>query len=164
MTATKPTRKDIAEFYRLGLLVGLCEPSSVALWADSIVAAEQSPHIAFIELCCGGSQPASAVQTLLADVPGQVTDGLPAHMLLGHASRLVTSRSFTPEQLMRRLYGISSLETFPERIYDELVRFDDEYSLARDGAYGTLAEADHDFSTFLADYDSYAPNTSTGNA
>ena len=85
-------------------------------------------------------------------------------MLLGHASRLLAAYSFTPEQLLLRLYGIASLETFPERIYYELVRLEDEYSLARDGVYGTLTEFAQDTSTFLTEYETYAPDNSTGNA
>jgi len=117
MTATQPTRKDMAEFFRLGLLAGRCEPPAVARWEDSIVAVESSPHIAFIELCIAASQPASSVQTLLDDVPGQATPELPARMLLGFSSRLAASHTFTSEQLLLRLYGIASLETFPERIF-----------------------------------------------
>jgi hypothetical protein len=164
MTATQPTRKDTAEFFRLSLLAGLCEPSSVARWADSIVAAERSPHIAFIELCIAASQPASSVQTLLDDVPGQATPELPVRMLLGYSSRLVSARAFTPEQLLLRLYGIASLETFPERIYFQLVTLEDDYSLVRDGVYGTLAEVTQDITTFLNEYEQYAPDNSTGMA
>jgi hypothetical protein len=154
----------MAEFFRLSLLAGLCEPSTVARWADSIVAAEPSPHIAFIELCIAGSQSASSVQTLLDDVPGHATPDFSVQMLLGHASRLVTAHVFTPEQLLLRLYHMASLETFPDSIYYELSAFEDELSLARDGVYGTVSEVAQDFTTFLATYDSYAPNTSTGNA
>ena len=164
MTSAQPTPKDMAEFFRLSLLAGLCKPSAVARWADSIVANEQSPHIAFIELCIASSQPASCVRTLLGDVPGEATPELPAWMLLGHSSRLVSSHAFTPEQLLLRLYGIASLETFPKSIYFQLIRLEDEYSLVRDGVYGTLAELAEDITTFLNEYEPYAPDNSTGNA
>jgi hypothetical protein len=160
MTATQPTRKDMAEFFRLSLLSGLCEPPAVARWADSIVASESSPHIAFIELCVAGSRPASSVQTLLNDVPGRPTPDLAVRMLLGHSSRLLSSRALTAEQLLLRLYRIASLETFPERIYFELVRLEDELSLARDGVYDTIAEVAQDIATFLTEYDSHAPDNS----
>ena len=164
MTATQPSRKDMAEFFRLGLLAGLCGSPFVARWADSIVAAEPSPHIAFIELCIAGSQPASTVETLLADVPGQVTPDLPVHMLLGFSSRLISAHAFTPVELLLRLYRISSLETFPERIYFEFVRQEDAISLARDEVYGTLPEVAHHITEFLRAFEPYAPDTSPGSA
>lgn len=162
MTATQPTQKDTAEFFRLSLLAGLCQPSAVARWADSIVGAEPSPHIAFIELCIAASQPASSVQTLLGDVPGQLTPELPVWMLLGYASRLVSSHVFTPDILLLRLYGIANLESFPERIYFRLVTLEDCYSLARDGVYGTPAEVARDVAAFLTEYEQYAPDAPTG--
>jgi hypothetical protein len=162
MTATVPARKDIAEFFRLGLVAGICEPSSIARWADSIVAAEPSPHIAFIELCVAGSQPASSVQTLLGAVPGQTTRDLPFRMLLGHSSRLLAAHNFTAEQLLLRLYDLARLESLHEGIYGDLSGFEDELSLARDGVFGTVADVAQHFTRFLADYEPYAPDNSTG--
>jgi hypothetical protein len=159
MISTQPTRKDMAEFFRLSLLAGLCEPSSVASWADSVVASEESPHIAFIELCIGCSQPISTVQTLLGDIPGRPTPDLPVHMLLGHASRLAASLSFSAEELLLRLYRISSLEAFPQSLHFDISGFEDELSLARDGIYSTPSEVARDFVAFLLDYEPYAPAT-----
>jgi hypothetical protein len=135
IATVQPTRKDIAEFFRLGLLAGVCEPALVAQWAESIVAADLHPHIAFIELCISGSQSTGIIQRLLADVPNQATPDLPVRMLLGHASRLVATHIFSPEELLLRLYRIANLETFPEHIYFEFVRLEDDLSLAQDRAY-----------------------------
>ena len=164
MTATQPTRKDIADFFRLGLLVGFCTPSEVAQWADRIVAAEASPHIAFIELCVSGSQPASTVQTLLGDVPGEATPDLAPHILLGHSYRLITSHAISAERALRLLYPLSCGESFSEDIRFTLSAYDDELSLAHQGVYRTVADVIQQFITFLADYESYAPDTSTVNA
>jgi hypothetical protein len=164
MTAMQPTRKDMAEFLRLSLVAGLCKPSTAAAWADTIVAAEQSPHIAFIELCIAGSQPASAVEALLADVPGQTTPELPVRMLLGHSARLIAATEFPPEQVLLRLYHLSRIESFPESIYLELNCLEDDYSLVRDGVYGTFAEIAQHIITFLNEYEPYAPDIPTGNA
>jgi hypothetical protein len=149
----------MAEFFRLSLLAGFSEPSVVTRWADSIVAAERSPHIAFIELCIAGSQPASTVQTLLDDVPGEPTPDLAVHMLLGHAGHLAASHVFTAEEILLRLYRISSLEAFPQSLHFDISGFEDELSLARDGIYSTPSEVAQDFVTFLADYRPYAPTT-----
>ena len=159
----EPSRKDMGEFFRLGLLAGLCEPSDVARWADTIVASERSPHIAFIELCIAASQSASSVQSLLHEVPGQATPDLPFLMLLGHSARLLAAHTYSPKQLLLRLYRLARVE-LPESIYLELVGLEDAYSLVRDGVYGTLAEIAQHITAFLNEYESYAPDASTGYA
>ena len=154
----KPTRKDTGEFFRLGLLAGLCDPPAVARWADSIVAAEPSPHISFIELCISASQSASSVQSLLHDIPGQSAPELPARMLLGYASRLVSSHAFTADQMLLRLYGIANLDVYPEHMYFQLASLEDDLSRVTDGFWKTIAEVTHDITVFLKDYEPYAPS------
>lgn len=146
----------MAEFFRLGLLIGLCEPATAVRWADSIVAAEPSPHSAFIELCIASSQPVNTVITLLDDVPGQATPDLPARMLLGHASRLLSTRSFTPEQILLRLER--NRRSFPDSLEPRLDHLDTAYYLVCDGSFGTLEGIRHDIATFLREYESYAPD------
>ena len=99
----------MAEFFRLALLTGLCEPAVVAHWAESIVIAEPVPHIAFIELCIAGSQPAIAVAALLVEVPGQASPKLPARMLLGYASRLLSDRILGPSKSFLASSAIAQL-------------------------------------------------------
>ncbi len=144
MTTNLPTHKDIAEFFRLALLTGLCAPAAAAQWADTIVSAEESPDIAFIELCCAGDQPVSALLTLLADVPGKAAPGMPGQVLLGHASRLLAAHTFTSDQLLPRIHGIANTETFPESACNELARLQE-------------AQAFAEFPAFLANYEPYAP-------
>ncbi|MGC3992128.1 MAG: hypothetical protein QM796_21030 [Chthoniobacteraceae bacterium] len=159
MTVMQPNRKDMAEFFRLSLHAGICTPATVVQWADRIVAADASPHIAFIELCMSAFQPASAVGTLLGDVPGQATADLSVQMLLGYAARLIAERTFAPEELLLRLYRLAGSE-FPGSIYFELVGLESAYICARDGVFGTVAEVMEDFATFLANHVRYAPDLS----
>ncbi|EDY16729.1 hypothetical protein CfE428DRAFT_5692 [Chthoniobacter flavus Ellin428] len=156
----EPTRKDLGEFYRLSLLAGLREPAEVVRWADSIVGAETSPHIAFIELCLAAAQPASRVADLLHDVPGQVTSGLPVRMLLGAAAHFISSSAANWEPLVVRLYHMAGGGRFPEEIYFRLVTLEDEYALARDGMHRTLAEVRQAFTAFLQEYEPYGPDES----
>ena len=157
MPATLSTRKDVAEFFRLGLLAGVCQPAAVALWAEAIVTAEASPHFSFIELSVSASRPASALQTLLADVPGQPTPGLPFKMLLGHCSRLLALGGVTAEPLVLDLYEAARLEAPDEDITHELSGFEDEFCLARDGVYGSMGDFARHFADFLAGFEPYAP-------
>lgn len=144
MNTNPPTQKDTAEFYRLALLSGLCAPAAVAQWADTIVSAEEAPDISFIELCCAGDQPVSALLTLLADVPGKAAPGMPGQILLGHAARLLAAGTHTADQLLPRIHGIANAETFPAQACAELTRLQDAQALA-------------EVPTFLAAYAPYAP-------
>jgi hypothetical protein len=157
MTVAKPTRKDVAEFFRLCLLAGLPETLRVVGWADSIVANDSSPHFAIIELCLCASKPVSEIQTLLGEVPGRATPGLPMRMLFGHLSRSLREAASVPEQVLVRLYRLSHPESFPESVYFELIRLEDDYALARDGVFGSVSEVIQEFADFLASYDEYAP-------
>src|SRR3989442_446735 len=93
MTATQPTRKDSAEFFRLGLLAGVCDLSAVVRWSDAVIMSEPSPPFAFFDLSTCESQPLSATLSLLVEVPGERTPNLAVHMLLGHCYRLARSRA-----------------------------------------------------------------------
>jgi len=153
----QPTRNDMAEFFRLALNAQLSDVTSAVRWAESIVAADATPHIAFIELCISAAQPVSTILSLLADVPGDRTADLPVKMLLGHAFRLLESKAF-PEQLLLPLYQLSRIEMFPDEVEYELDRLDDAYYLALDRTYGTMADVAQKFSKFLANYERYAPD------
>ena len=157
MTAIQPTRKDIAEFFRLGLLAGVCDLPSVVRWTDGIISSESSPPFAFFDLSTCESQPVSAAVGFLTEVPGERTPDLAVHMLLGHCYRLARSGAITITDTILRLYRMATTEHFPERIYFELVRQEDAFACARDGVYGTLSEVEQSFTQFLSGFDSYAP-------
>lgn len=156
MSAATPSRKDLGEFYRLGSLSGLIPISTIVEWAEGIVASDDRPHIAYIELCLAGSKSPAEVQTLLIDVPGQPSGDLAIRMLLGHAARLVASPDFLFEAVLLRLYRIANAEAFPRPLVNSLITLEDEYSLVRDGVIGTREELRQEFTDFLRPYESYA--------
>jgi hypothetical protein len=157
MKVAKPTRKDVAEFFRLCLLAGLPDTLRVVDWADSIVANDPSPHFAIIELCLCASMPLSEIQTLLGDVPGRTTPELPMRMLFGYLSRYLRENTSVAGQVLVRLCRFSHPESFPESVYFELIRLEDGYALARNGVFGSVSDLIQEFANFLASYDEYAP-------
>ena len=156
MTAIQPTRKDIAEFFRLGLLAGVCDLPSVVRWTDDIISSEPSPPFAFFDLSTCESQPVSSAVGFLTEVPGERTPDLAVHMLLGHCYRLARSGAIGTTDTLLRLYRMATTEHFPERIYFEFVRQEDAFALARDRVYGTLPEVEQSFIQYLSGFDSYA--------
>ena|SRR5436190_14052162 len=156
MTATKPTRKDIAEFFRLGLRVGACNLSTIVRWADEVITSEPSPPFAFFDLSTCESQPVSTALSLLIEVPGDRTPDLAVHMLLGHCYRLTRSHALNVLDVLVPLFRVSRVESFPDDIWSELVRQEDAFADARDGVYGSLSEVQDSFTEYLSRFQHYA--------
>jgi hypothetical protein len=132
MNNPSPTDKDMAEFFRLGLSLGTCDVSQVVRWAEKVVEREEKPNHAFIELCLANNKSLSAVQSLLTDIPGILTTGLPLRMLLGHCWHIASCDLVRGERLLRPLYLLVCLEDFESDIYYALVCLEDELCLAQD--------------------------------
>jgi len=162
MRATEPTHRDIAEFFRLGLLAGVCDLSAIVCWADSVLTAEPSPPYAFCDLSICESQPVSSVVCLLREVPGTPTPDLPIFMLLGFCYQLAQSGSLSLSEKLVRLHRMARTEHFPDRIDSALTNLDEDLYLAREGIYGTVTEVERAFTDYLARYKSYAPDNLTG--
>lgn len=158
MTVILPTHRDIAEFFRLGLLAGVCDLSAVVCWADSVLTSDSSPLFAFCDLSICESQPISSVVSLLREVPGSLTPDLPALMLLGYCHQLSQSGSLALTETLTRLHHMARTEHFPDRIDSALANLDEDFYLAREGIHGTVTEMERAFTDYLARYRSYAPD------
>lgn len=149
----RPTRKDLAEFYRLALTCGLCTTAEVVVWSDLIVAADERPDPVFLDLSCSRRARVDAVLTLLRDVPGTRTGDLGASLLLGHARRMLAAGEVTPADLLTRLTALAS--EMPPDVESELMGLDDALYLARDGSFGTTQEVYDRLAEFLSSYEAF---------
>jgi hypothetical protein len=150
MASTQPTRKDIAEFFRLSLLAGVCDLPEVVRWADAVITAESSPPFAFFDLSTCESQPVNAACGLLTEVPGERTPDLAVHMLLARCYCRFQSGILPVTETLLRLYRMARAEAFPDPIYFELVTQEDAYALARDGIYCSIPEVEKSFTDYLS--------------
>jgi hypothetical protein len=157
MNNPSPTDKDMAEFFRLGLSLGTCDVSQVVRWAEKVVEREEKPNHAFIELCLANNKSVSAVQSLLTDLPGTLTTGLPLRMLLGHCWHIASCDLVRGERLLRPLYLLVCLEDFESDIYYALVCLEDELCLAQDKVFGSVEDVMKKFCAFLQPFASEAP-------
>ena len=156
MSETPPALKDIAESFRLALIAEVCEQAMVVRWADQVIASESSPPFAFFDISTSESHPRSATVGFLQDVPGRPTPDLPVYMLLGYCYAPVKSEVLSATKILVRLYKMSAVERFPERIYHALLTMEDELSLAHDRVYGTIEEVIAEFTDYLSQYVVYA--------
>ncbi|MBK8093377.1 MAG: hypothetical protein IPK32_15710 [Verrucomicrobiaceae bacterium] len=157
MTNKLTTDKDMAEFFRLGLSLETCEVSQVVRWAEKVIEREEKPNHAFIELCLANTKPASAVKSLLADVPGSSTTGLPLRMLLGQCWHIASRSPNQAARLLQPLYLLVCLQDFESDIYYALVCLEDDLSLAQDKVFGSVEEVTKKFCAFLQPFASDAP-------
>ena len=144
-----PTRKDLAEFYRLALACGLGAPADVVKWADGIVAADARPDVVFLDLACAAHQPAAAVQTLPHDVPGAADTAIVTACLLDLAVRRVREGGVSALDMTQRLYALARKDPLLDGVANTLGWLEDDYALARDGLFGTVAEVDARVVEFL---------------
>ena len=156
MTATQPTRKDIAEFFRLGIRAGVCDLPKIVRWADEVITSEPFPPFAFFDLSICQSQPVSTILSLLVEVPGERTPNLAVQMLLGHCYRLARSNALDVLDVLVPLFRMSRVESFPDDIWLELVRQEDAFADARDGVHGALSEVQASFTEYLSRFQHYA--------
>ncbi len=152
---SRPTRKDIAEFYRLALLSGLCTPTQIVTWADLIVAADEHPDDVFLDLACCGRMRLDAIRTLLGKVPGAATSNLPGNLLLGHACRVLDAGGISAPELLVRILELAKADLPGPDAANELDRLDDALFLARDDIYGPVEQVYADFARFLNGYAGY---------
>ncbi len=156
MTPAQPTRKDSAEFLRLGLLTGICELSEVAAWADTIILAEPSPPFVYLELSTCTHGPVSSALSLLAKIPGTQTPELAANLLVGRAWALHHASAFQLSDLQRRLTRLATGDNLPDRLSTDLLWIYEDVICAEEKIYGTIAEAERRFAEYLAAFEAYA--------
>jgi hypothetical protein len=78
-----PTDRDLAEFAGAAIFIGLLRPESVIAWGDTLVATRSPVPPWAAELSLAGGNCERTLQELLAEVPGETSDGTPLQLLLG---------------------------------------------------------------------------------
>lgn len=144
------TLATIAEYFRLGIEIGLLEPESARAWANSEIARLDAPPYEIIEV--SWSKDLSSLLDALSSVPGERDRQSAGRWLLG----LLRERLPRPEsELQHAASQAMRIAQAAELGDDEYYRFDavdDELSLARNNVYGSVEECR---STFLAELAAY---------
>jgi hypothetical protein len=79
--------KQIAEVYRMGLVIGLFEVKSVVAWADGVIGAEADPDYALIEVSMAGDANEGKMAALLKEVKGDADPKHSQSVVLGLLAR-----------------------------------------------------------------------------
>jgi hypothetical protein len=145
----------IAEYFRVGLLLGLVEPEEAVAWADRTIACADEPDPAIIEVAWSTGV-FSAIDALAA-VPGERNKRIAGHWLLGLLREtLPESEAGLELAAQRAMQTARHAELGDETDY----RFDvieDELYLARTNVYGTVKECRAHLLVELAGYPTIHP-------
>jgi hypothetical protein len=158
--AITTTRKDICEFFRLALRLGLIPRSVVEQWVDSVIAADPVVNFPFTELAGASKIAQSKVDELLAEVPGQVEDHIPGTMVMALLRRLISEREITPENAAKYALLVGRSNALADSDYYEADRLEDSLTLATCGVYGTLEETRRGIVEFFerfSDFENHIP-------
>jgi hypothetical protein len=140
----------IAEYFRLGLQVGLLTPEQAVAWADAQIAAAEAPPEGMIEVAwCKGL--ASTIEALGA-VPGERNKQLAGHWLLGLMREAVPESAEELQLAAQRAMQIARHAELGDEAYYRFDMIDDELSLARTQVYGTVEECRMNLVAALAEY------------
>ncbi|RYG66191.1 hypothetical protein EON80_15920 [bacterium] len=99
--------KAEAEFYRIALEFGLCDPAEAIVWCDSVIMAEAAPDIAIIEASLTGSRIKHALIKELAQVAGTADPEVIKRRLFGAMHTLLLENRDNAPRVAECLYGIA---------------------------------------------------------
>ena len=136
MNDTPESLATIAEYLRIGLIVGLFSPEQASAWAYSIIAIEAEPPSEIINLAwCKGVT--SAIDALAA-IEGDRNTQLAGRWLLGRLSQTLPETEEGLHLATQRAMSIARLADLGDDVYYRFDALDDELSLARTKVYGTV--------------------------
>jgi hypothetical protein len=97
--APTPTSKDLAEFHRLMLRLGLTNKAALIAWADYCIASDSQPSPWALELAWSKSRWPDEIEALLRQVFGSVDDDLPRKVVAAVLRREGLARRISDRKL-----------------------------------------------------------------
>jgi hypothetical protein len=151
------TVKEQAEALRHALYLGLISSMDVDAWATAQVGEmEHPPHYLLSLATCGRCAPLD-IDPQLRAVEGEFDAHVGVCLTLGLLARRFRAGNVSLEWACRILFAYA---LWCDDLTDEErscgYEFDDRYTLAVDGSYGSLAAVECDLRKFLAPYEYFA--------
>lgn len=148
--STNVSLATIAEYFRLGLQIGLLLPEQASAWADSVIVAMDTPPGEIIEV--SWSKGLASTLDALSLIPGERDKQLAGRWLLGLLRESITDSDEGFQLATRQAMHIARNAELGNEVYYRFDMVDDELSLARTNVYGTVEKCREDLLNELADY------------
>lgn len=131
-----PSLASFAQYFRIGLEVGISKPEQVREWAISVIDQMEQPPGEIIEV--SWRKPLAQLISDLNEVKGEPQIDLVSSWLLGKLSQTMESGNDSLDGAVRRAMGIARAAGDND-LYDVFDAIDDELQLAVSQTYGTVA-------------------------
>jgi hypothetical protein len=142
----------VAEYFRIGLQVGLLLPDQAAEWATAVISDLATPPYEVIEV--SWSKGLASTLEALSSVKGERDKQLAGHLLLGLIRDSLPESESGLHLAAHRAMSIAREAELGDETYYRFDIIDDELSLARTKVYGTVEQCRLDLVNELAEYPS----------
>jgi hypothetical protein len=142
-----------AALYRDGIAYGVLAPDDAVAWADSLIESRDRLPTAMYDLSVApGKSAATVIEALgrLTDIP-DVTDAT-ARALLDVLDRQLNSGLVTPTEALVTAHRLTRPLGPDSSVWLDAFHLEDQYALARDGIYGSLADLQSAVRSWLAGF------------
>jgi len=145
----EPSLASFAQYFRIGLERGLCEPEEARDWAISVIDRMDEPPGEIIEV--SWRKPLAQLISDLDEVKGEPDMGLVCSWLLGRIALSLESTNDHLDGAVRQARGIAHAVRDSD-LYYIFDAIDDELQLAATGTYGTIAACREEFDEALREH------------
>jgi hypothetical protein len=145
----QPSLASFAQYFRIGLEVGICAPEEAREWAISVIDQMDEPPGDVIEV--SWRKPLAHAISDLNEVEGEPEMVLVCRWLLGRISLTLDSMNDSLGGALRQAMGIACA-TGDSELYYIFDAIEDQLYLAKNGTYGTVAECRKDFDKALKEH------------
>lgn len=142
----------VAEYFRIGLRIGLLSPEQAVAWADARIADATAAPEGIVDVAWSKGL-ASTIEALGA-VPGERNKQLAGCWILGLMRGAVPESSEGLHLTVQRAMQVARHAELGDETYYRFDAIDDELSLARSKVYGTVEECR---SKLVAELEKYDP-------
>ncbi len=142
------TFSQIANAYRVALILDAIDTSDLIAWADSEIEASTIPPNALVDVSMGRKLPTAAMISHLTELADDENDSWSIQRGMSYVASCVRNGTMTIESAIMGCYRFLQSENL---LYDDefimFVTYEDELSLIRDGIFGDdhLAQLRIDF-------------------
>ncbi len=155
-----PSRKDIAEFFRIGILNRLFEVTALSPWIDGIIAADDAPPSSALDLAINTDWQETIA--LLQSVPGNISGVLPRDMLASLIRRKWLAKQVTGREVTRLVFALLPDGWQSTGYMTGIFQFDHNYFDCLDTGHCTVTEEQTDqmlteFLSYYAAFDDMIP-------
>lgn len=130
-----PSLASFAQYFRIGLEAGICEPEQARDWAIAVIDQMEEPPGEIIEV--SWHKPTAQLISDLNEIKGEPDVDLVRKWLLGALSEAMDAASASLGQTVRQAIMVARV-LGPTDLYSELDTIEDELQLAHAGTYGTV--------------------------